>query len=91
MARPITIIVLSILGTIFILQNADHVSLQVFFGNPIKIRLITLLLVFYVIGYVWSTVNFINRQRRLMREIKSLKNKLAVASNGNINGNSNGR
>lgn len=76
MVRPITIIVLSILGTIFVLQNSDHVSLQIFFGNPIKIRLISLLLIFYAIGYVWSTVNSLNRHRRLTKEIKNLKSRL---------------
>jgi len=77
MIRPITIIILSILGTIFVIQNSDHVSLQIFFGTPVRIRLIFLLLVFYAIGYVWSTVNSLNRQRRLAREVKNLKNRLA--------------
>ncbi|MBF0314636.1 MAG: hypothetical protein HQK50_09785 [Oligoflexia bacterium] len=78
MIKPISIIVLTILGTIFIIQNSSPVKLQVFVGNPIEARLISLLLLFYVIGYVWSTVNSLNRHRRLAREIKDLKIKLGA-------------
>ncbi|MBF0360306.1 MAG: hypothetical protein HQK49_04805 [Oligoflexia bacterium] len=71
--RPITIIILSILATIFFIQNSDHVDLQIFFGNPIRIRLIFLMMIAGIIGYVWSTYNALKKQRQLLKEIKILK------------------
>ncbi|MBF0205527.1 MAG: DUF1049 domain-containing protein [Oligoflexia bacterium] len=85
MIRPILVIVLSILGTIFIIQNSDHVPVQLFWGNPISVRLVFLLILFYIIGYSWATFNLLNKQRRLRRQIKHLKIQLAEATGKKIN------
>ena len=69
-----------ILGTIagsgvlilFGLQNSDHVPVSLIFGSPTKVRLIFLLSVAAVFGFIISYIRGLRREIELKKQIRQL-------------------
>lgn len=72
MVRLIGAIVLCMLGAVFVIQNADHVSLQLFVGDPLRIRLIFLLMSCFAVGYLTCFFTRLKHEVKLRRKIKIL-------------------
>ena len=59
------------LVTVFVVQNSDHVMMTMVVGNPIRVRLIFLLLTFFSLGYFWSKWESLHKERRMRKELTS--------------------
>jgi len=61
------------LVTVFVVQNSDHVMLTLVVGNPIRVRLIFLLLTFFSMGYFWSKWEHLHRERRIRKDLTTTR------------------
>lgn len=69
MTRIILFLVFTSLGVVFVVQNSERVSIQLIIGNPISIRLVFLLLIFFALGYFRAKWENLHRERKLRREL----------------------
>ncbi len=67
-------LLLSIIGTIvfvaFVMMNTHHVALSMVIGEPVKIRLIFLLLTTFVLGVMSSSFYVMVRQVRHKKHVR---------------------
>ncbi|MBL6988544.1 MAG: hypothetical protein ISR65_02125 [Bacteriovoracaceae bacterium] len=75
MAKILSFLILAALGIVFVIQNSEHVVIQLVIGNPIRIRLIFLLLVFFAIGYLLAKFEGLHRERRFKKKLAKIHNK----------------
>lgn len=61
------------MGVIFVIQNSEHVSIQLFIGSPIQIRLIFLLMTFFILGYIAAYILGLKRESDFKNTIRQLK------------------
>ncbi len=71
MYRTLTTVALTVLAVLFSIQNFDNVPLYFFWGKPIQIRLIFIIAVAAVIGYVIRHYIGIVREEALKRRLKA--------------------
>ncbi len=75
MYRTITTIIFTVIVVLFSVQNFDHVPVDIFYGNPIHIRLIFVIAISGVIGYLIRHFIGIEREERLKRQLRLLARK----------------
>ncbi len=67
----ITIAVTGLL-VLFGMQNSDHVPVSLIFGSPTKVRLVFLLAVAAVFGFLVSYIRSLGREIGMKKEIRKL-------------------
>ena len=67
----ITIAVTGLL-VLFGMQNSDHVPVSLIFGSPTKVRLVFLLAIAAVFGFLVSYIRGLAREIQLKKEIRRL-------------------
>lgn len=72
MKVTLTIIITTII-VLFSIQNFDHVSLFVFSGKPIQIRLVFVIAISGLIGYLIRYVIGIQREEELKKKYRMLR------------------
>ena len=73
MFKTIITIVVTIIVVLFAMQNFDHVPVYIFSGKAVNIRLIFVLAISGVMGYLIRHFIGINREERLKRRIFMMK------------------
>ncbi|SLM32737.1 Magnetosome protein MamL [Desulfamplus magnetovallimortis] len=73
MFKTIMTIVLTVVGVLFSMQNFDHVPVYFFSGKPVNIRLIFVIAICGLTGYLMRHFFGIAREERLKRQIYLLK------------------
>ncbi len=73
MIKMVTIFILSILGIIFVIQNSDHINIQLLVGHPIQIRLIFVLLTFFLMGFFVAYIRGLKKENDMQRKLKLLQ------------------
>ena len=79
MIKTITTIVLTVIAVLFSMQNFDHVPIYLFWGKAVQIRLIFVLAIAGVGGYLIRHFVGINREERLRRQLFSMKRQNSLA------------
>ncbi len=74
MIKIIIAIIACFLAVMFFIQNSDQVEFVLFIGGPLRIRLIFLLLTFFIIGYATSFLLRLAKENQLRKQIRALKN-----------------
>jgi len=69
MSKTIVTIVLTVIAVMFSIQNFDHVPVYIFSGKAINIRMIFVISLSVVAGYLIRHFIGINREERLKRKI----------------------
>jgi uncharacterized integral membrane protein len=69
MFKTIMTVVATIIGVLFAMQNFDHVPVYIFSGKAVNIRLIFVIAITGVMGYLIRHFIGINREERLKRQI----------------------
>ncbi len=69
MFKTIMTVVVTIIGVLFAMQNFDHVPVYIFSGKAVNIRLIFVIAITGVIGYLIRHFIGINREEKLKRQI----------------------
>ena len=67
-------IILCVAAIVFIIQNSDHVTVTLLVGSPVQIRLIFLLTIFFICGFVLAYLFGLRKETYLKKRIKELKN-----------------
>ena len=73
MFKTITTIILTVIIVLFAMQNFDHVPVYIFSGKAINIRLIFVIAVAGVLGYLVRHIVGIGIEERLKRQIQIMK------------------
>lgn len=73
MFKTITTIILTIIGVLFAIQNFDHVPVYIFSGKAVNIRLIFVIAIAAVLGYLVRHFVGISREERLKRQIYRMR------------------
>jgi len=71
--KIVTTIVLTTIVVLFAIQNFDHVSLYVFSGKAIQIRLIFVIAIAGIGGYLIRYIIGINREEEIKRKYRILR------------------
>ncbi len=72
MFKTVTTIILTVIVVLFSIQNFDHVSVDLFFGKPINIRLIFVIAISGTVGYLTRHFIGIDREEKLKRQVRLL-------------------
>ena len=83
MFKTITTIILTVIIVLFAMQNFDHVPVYIFSGKAINIRLIFVIAVAGVLGYLVRHIVGIGIEERLKRQIQIMKRAKNNGSKGN--------
>ena len=73
--KTTTTIVLTMIAVLFSIQNFDHVPLYIFWGKAINIRLIFVIAIAGICGYLIRHFTGIAREDRLRRQILVMRKK----------------
>ena len=73
MYKTITTIVLTVIAVLFGLQNFDHVPLYLFWGKAVQIRLIFLIAISGVAGYLIRHFVGIAREEALKKKLRAVR------------------
>jgi uncharacterized integral membrane protein len=73
MYRILLTIVATSLLVVFGMQNSDHVPVSLIFGSPIQIRLMFLLSLAAMAGFLVSHILGLSKEIQLKRQIRRLK------------------
>ena len=84
MFKTIMTIILTVIVVLFAMQNFDHVPVYIFSGKAINIRLIFVIAIAGVLGYLVRHIVGIGIEERLKRQIQIMKR----AKNNGRKGNS---
>jgi len=72
MFKTISTIIITAVAVIFSMQNFEHVPVYIFWGKSINIRLIFVIAISFVTGYLIRHFIGISREERLKREIHNM-------------------
>ena len=81
MVKTITTIILTVIGVLFGMQNFDHVPVYVFWGKAINIRLVFVIAIAGIAGYLVRHFMAIAREDALRRKFHMVR-----MNNGNKRG-----
>ncbi len=73
MFKTIVTIILTVIGVLFSMQNFDHVPVYFFSGKPVSIRLIFVIAICGLAGYLLRHFFGIAREEHLKKQIQLLK------------------
>ncbi len=73
MAKTIVTIILTAIGVLFGMQNFDHVPVYLFWGKAVNIRLIFVIAIAGVGGYLIRHFTSIAREDALKRQVQAVK------------------
>jgi len=73
MLKTFTTIILTALTVLFSIQNFDHVPVYIFWGKSINIRLIFVVAIAGIGGYLIRHMVGIGREERLKKQIQTLR------------------
>jgi uncharacterized integral membrane protein len=73
MAKTIVTIILTAIGVLFGMQNFDHVPVYLFWGKAVNIRLIFVIAIAGVGGYLIRHFTGIAREDALKRQVQAVK------------------
>ncbi|MBF0226384.1 MAG: hypothetical protein HQK76_13095 [Desulfobacterales bacterium] len=73
MFKTIVTIILTIVVMLFAIQNFDHVPLYIFTGKAINVRLIFIIAIAWIGGYLNRLFIGIAKEERLKRDLQLLK------------------
>ena len=71
MYRTLTTVIITVLAVLFAIQNFEHVPLYFFWGKPVQIRLIFVIAVAGVLGYIIRHYIGIIKEEALKRRLKA--------------------
>ena len=86
MYKTVTTIILTILAVLFAMQNFDHVPIYFFWGKPLNIRMIFVIAIAGVSGYVIRHLVGVGREEMMKKQILAMrryKNNGKNSKNGN--------
>ena len=86
MYKTVTTIVLTLIAVLFAMQNFDHAPIYFFWGTPVKIRMIFVIAISGVSGYVIRHLVGVGREEMMKRQILAMrryKNNGKNSKNGN--------
>ena len=72
MFKTIITIIVTVIGVLFSIQNFDHVPLYIISGKAVNIRLIFVIAIAGVVGYLIRHFYGIAREERLKKQIQHL-------------------
>lgn len=72
MFKTIITIIITVIGVLFSIQNFNHVPLYIISGKAVNIRLIFVIAIAGVVGYLIRHFYGIAREERLKRQIQQL-------------------
>ena len=73
MAKTITTIILTAVAILFGMQNFDHVPVYIFWGKAVNIRLIFVIAIAGVGGYLIRNIIGIAREEALKRRLQAVR------------------
>ncbi|MBF0106091.1 MAG: LapA family protein [Deltaproteobacteria bacterium] len=73
MWKIIVTLIVVVMAVIFTIQNSEHVDIQFIIGPAVKVRMIFLLMSFFVIGAVSAYIVSLKKEARLTARINELK------------------
>ena len=73
MAKTITTIILTVIGVLFGMQNFDHVPVYLIWGKAVNIRLIFVIAIAGVAGYLIRHFTGIAREEILKRRLQTVR------------------
>jgi len=88
MYKTVTTIILTVLAVLFAMQNFDHVPIYFFWGKPVNIRMIFVIAISGVSGYVIRHLVGVGREEMMKRQIIAMRRNKNNSRNGK-NGNKN--
>ncbi len=86
MYKTVTTIILTILAVLFAMQNFDHAPIYFFWGKPLNIRMIFVIAIAGVSGYVIRHLVGVGREEMMKKQILAMrryKNNGKNSKNGN--------
>ncbi|HUV49767.1 MAG TPA: hypothetical protein VMW78_01930 [Anaerolineae bacterium] len=78
--KTITTIILTVIAVLFSIQNFDHVPVYIFWGNAVSIRLVFVVAIAGVTGYLIRHFTGIGREERLKKQIQTIRRKSHYAA-----------
>ncbi len=72
MLRTIITIIVTTIVVLFSLQNFDHVPIYFFWGKPVSIRLVFVIAIAGVLGYMIRLFTSINREEQLKKQMQAM-------------------
>ncbi len=82
MAKTITTIILTVIGVLFAIQNFDHVPLYLFWGKAVHIRLVFIIAIAGIVGYMIRHFIGLSREDALKRRFHAFRMNSTRKSNG---------
>jgi uncharacterized integral membrane protein len=82
MYKTVTTIILTILAVLFAMQNFDHVPIYFFWGKPLNIRMIFVIAIAGVSGYVIRHLVGVGREEMMKRQILAMRRYKNNSRNG---------
>lgn len=86
MYKTVTTILLTVLAVLFAMQNFDHVPIYFFWGKPLNIRMIFVIAISGVSGYVIRHLVGVGREEMMKRQILAMRRYKNNARNGKNGG-----
>lgn len=72
MIRTVTTIAITVIVVLFGMQNFDHVPIYFFLGKAVHIRLVFVIAISGVIGYLIRSIIGIGREERLKHRLQAI-------------------
>jgi uncharacterized integral membrane protein len=84
MFRTVLTVLATVLGVLFTLNNFDHVSVHLLMGKAVEIRLIFIIFISFLLGYIVRHFVGISREEELKRRLLLLRKKKHDVANDNL-------
>ena len=76
MLRLIIYLLLLVFSVVFAIQNSDHVPIFLIYGKPLKMRMVFVIAVSGIIGYLLSAFASLRREDQIKKQLRYLKSQL---------------